>query len=289
MAGKTLVVGATGNTGSGVAATLLASGNAVRALVRDEAKAQSLKDGGAEVVVGDLDKPETLTADLFEGIDNVYLCIWNGPSAQQEGENFLDALAKSGAQPRIVRLSAFGSPKSRIIQQTDKVDAKLAASGLRYTSLKPTFFMQNLMMAGPTIQDHGGMYFDWADGKAGIIDVRDIVESAVGAIEAEDGRFDGETLVLTGPASVGMAEAAAAISKAIGKDVNYVAVPHEAAKEAMVGMGMPEWIVDGFIELNEGFEAGFADKVTDGVQRLTGHAPRSVESFADDFKGAFGG
>ena len=46
--------------------------------------------------------------------------------------------------------------------------------------------------------------------------------------------------ILTGPEPVGFAEVAAAIGAAIGKDVAYVPVPHEAAKESMVGMGIPE-------------------------------------------------
>ena len=52
-----MVSGATGNTGSGVASSLLAQGWPVRALVRDEAKAAGLRAQGAQVVVADLDRP----------------------------------------------------------------------------------------------------------------------------------------------------------------------------------------------------------------------------------------
>ena len=49
-----LVTGASGNTGSGLVPALLKSGVRVRAFVRDEAKAQALKDAGAEIIVGDI-------------------------------------------------------------------------------------------------------------------------------------------------------------------------------------------------------------------------------------------
>jgi hypothetical protein len=81
--------------------------------------------------------------------------------------------------------------------------------------------------------------------------------------------------------------AQAPIGHAIGKDVKYVPVPHDVAKQAMVGMGMPEWIADGYVELNQGFEQGFANTTTDGVAKLAGHPPRSFEQFAQDFASAW--
>jgi len=151
------------------------------------------------------------------------------------------------------------------------------------STLRPTFFMQNTMMTAPTVKDQGTIYYDWGDGKNGIIDVRDIVDAALGVLSAADGRFTGQTFVLTGPKPIGFAEIAAGIGAAIGKDVHYVPVSHDAAKEAMVGMGLSEWIADGYVELNKGFEKGFANTTTDGVERLAGHPPRSFEQFARDF------
>ena len=58
MPGKILVTGATGNVGGGVIASLTAMGANARALVRDESKAQGLRDAGVEVVIADLNKPD---------------------------------------------------------------------------------------------------------------------------------------------------------------------------------------------------------------------------------------
>jgi hypothetical protein len=54
-----------------------------------------------------------------------------------------------------------------------------------------------------------------------------------------------------------------------------------------MGMGFPEFIVDGYIELNEGFSNGFADTANGNVKALTGHAARSVKNFSTDFKEYF--
>jgi uncharacterized protein YbjT (DUF2867 family) len=282
-----LVTGATGHTGSGIVQGLLERGTSVRALVRSAKNGEALKRRGAQVVVADLDDRASLTPATFDGVTDVYFCTWNGPTALDHWKNFRAALQSAGASPRIVHGSALGSPQSRIIQQIEATDRDLKESGLSWTILRPTFFMQNTMMTAPTVKEHGAIYYDWGDGKNGVIDVRDIVDAALGVLTAENGRFHNKSFVLTGPEPIGFAEMAAGIGKAIGKDVTYVPVPHEAAKQAMVGMGMPEWIADGYVELNRGFEKGFADTTSDGVKTLAGHAPRSFERFARDFASAW--
>jgi uncharacterized protein YbjT (DUF2867 family) len=283
----TLVIGGTGHTGSGIVQGLLARGMTVRALARSEKNGNALQRQGVQIVTGNLDDPSSLTPSLFRDVTDVYFCTWNGPTALDHWRNFRAALQAAGASPRIVHGSAFGSPRSRIIQQLEATDQDLKASGLDWTILRPTFFMQNTMMAAPTIKDQGTIYYDWGNGKAGMIDVRDIVDAALGVLTAENGHFKAQEFVLTGPRPVGFADVAAGIGRAIGKEVRYVPVPHEAAKQAMVGMGLPEWIADGYVELNRGFEDGFANTATDGVARLAGHPPRAFDQFAQDFASAW--
>jgi len=281
---KTLVTGATGNTCSILIPALINTGQEVRAFVRNEDKAQGLKEAGAEIYVGDLDRPETIDGAL-EAVDQVYLCIWNGPTASKQGINVINAIKKAGTNPFVVRHSAFGAKESRLIQQIDEVDNALKESGLRWTSIKPTFFMQNLMMAIPSIQGEGNIYWDWDSGKAGMIDVRDVADSALGALNGK--AEEGQEYVLTGPSSVSMHDVASSFTNTLGKQVNYIPVPHEASKEAMMGMGFPEFIVDGYIELNVGFTNGFADTSNGNVEKLSGHVARSIDDFGRDFKGYF--
>ena len=283
---KTLVTGATGNTCSILIPALIAAGHEVRAFVRNREKASQIEKAGAEIYLGDLDNPETID-DALKDVDQVYLCIWNGPTGRQEGLNVIEAIKRVGTKPFVVRHSALGSPGSRIIQDIDEVDKALRESGLRWTSIRPTFFMQNLMMAGQSIQSDGNIYWDWADGKVGMIDVRDVAESALGALTGK--AEEGKEYILTGPESISMHDVAHAFSQGLNKPVNYVPVPHEASKESMMAMGFPEFVVDGYIELNQGFAEGYADTVTANVEKLSGHPARSVNEFIRDFNEYFAG
>jgi len=280
---KVLVTGATGNTGSLLVPALLRAGVDVRILVRDEAKAKSLKDLGAEVVLGDLDRPETILPAV-KNVDKIYLLTWNGETQLQQAKNVIDA-AKASGNPHIVRHSMWGPENSRIIKQGYKIEEMLKASGLPWTILKPTFYMQNTMMAAQTISSDGVIYWDMKDGKLGMIDVRDIADAAFAVITGKG--HEGKEYILTGPEAISFGDLAKTFSDVLDNDVKYVNVPGEASLQAMVGMGVPEWIAKGYVELSEGFSENFANSTTRNVETLTGHPARSFEQFANDFAQLF--
>ena len=102
-------------------------------------------------------------------------------------------------------------------------------------------------------------------------------------------RVDRVVQQLAGPDSISISDIAELLSKVLEKEVKYVDVPPEAAKEAMLGMGIPEWITDGIIELAGALSEGLGDYITDDFEKLTGHQPKSYETFARDFASVFGG
>jgi uncharacterized protein YbjT (DUF2867 family) len=281
-----LVTGATGNVASALIPTLLASGQKVRALVRDEAKALGLKDQGVSVVVGDLEKPETLDAAVAD-VDKIYLLVSNGPNGTLQGTNLIAAVKRSGGRPHIVKHGMFGDSRSRIYDQHAEVATALDESGLPVTTMRPTFFMQNMLGGAQAVASAGQLYFAMDDAKLAMIDIRDIAESAA-AVLTSDGHV-GKEYILTGPEAVSFHDVASALSGALDKPVTYINVPNEAMVQSMTEMGFTEWTALGYAELMDGFKEGFAKDATDNVERLTGHPARSVETFAKDFAGYFGG
>ena len=280
---KVLIIGATGNTGSLLVPKLLNTDIDVRVFVRDEKKARSLKDSGAEVILGDLDRPETI-APAVSNVDKIYLLTWNGPTQLQQVENVIKIASQNGS-PYIIRHSMWGPENSRIIKQGLKAEEIIKSSGLQWTMLKPTFYMQNTLMAAQTISAQGNIYWDMKDGKLGMIDVRDIAEAAFAVITGKG--HEGKSYILTGPEAISFNDIANIFSRVFERDVNYVNVPGEASFQAMVGLGVPEWIAKGYVELSEGFSENFANSTTQNIEILTGHPARSFEKFTNDFAHLF--
>lgn len=201
--------------------------------------------------------------------------------------NAIEAAKRAGVR-RIVRLSAFvPEPASVTILgwQHQQIEEMVKATGVPYTILRPTFFMQNILGGAQTIASDGVMYVPFGDGRAGIIDVRDIVDVAVETLRSD--AHEGRTYTLTGPASISMHDVAEALTRALGKEITYVDVPVQRGVESLIAMGMPEFMAATYGELFVNFAKDGADRATGDVERVTGHPARSIDDFVRDFAATF--
>jgi uncharacterized protein YbjT (DUF2867 family) len=284
---KILITGATGKVGGALLDDLAKDGIDLRALVRDEYEAESLESRGVEAVLGDFLKPETLGPAL-EGVSTVFLLTPIHPQQVSQATNVIEAARESGSDPHVVRLSvhqASHDAPTRISRQHAEIEDRLVSSGLPYTLLRPQSFMQNTLMTAPTVARQGKIFQPMKDGRLGMIDARDIGEVAAKVL-TEDGH-EGEVYTLTGPAAISFYDVAEALSEVLGKEVSYVPVPLEKAKEAMLGRGIPEWVADALNEYAEAHSEGYSDWTTDDVEQLTGHPATSYKEFASDFEQVF--
>ena len=117
-----------------------------------------------------------------------------------------------------------------------------------------------------------------ADTPEPFVDVGDIADVAVAAL-TEQGH-SGEVYEVTGPRLLSFADAATEISRASGRNVAYVQVPHDAFVAGAVESGAPKdvvWMLDYlFATVLDGRNAC----LTDGVQRALGRAPRDFSEYA---------
>jgi uncharacterized protein YbjT (DUF2867 family) len=94
---------------------------------------------------------------------------------------------------------------------------------------------------------------------------------------------DGATYLVTGPEAISYRQVAADLSAAIG----YAAIPPEAAREALLGVGPPEFVVAQLLEVFAALRRGEQMVTTDTVQRLTGWAPQTFATWAATYADAF--
>jgi uncharacterized protein YbjT (DUF2867 family) len=287
--GKILITGATGTVGGAVLDRLGTTGCDVRVLTRDAARAEALRARGVEAVVADFLQPETLGPALA-GVRVVFLLTPISPAQVLQARNLITAATASGHHPRIVRLSVHqASPDAptRISRQHAEVEDAVLSSGLPYTLLRPQSFMQNTLLLAHMVAATGTIYQPFKDGRLGMINARDIAEVAARVLTEEG--HEGRVYTLTGPAAISFHDVAQALSEVLGTAVRYIDVSLEAAKEAMLRRGVPEWLADALNEYAKAHSEGYSDFTTDDVARLTGHRATSYEQFAHDFAQAFRG
>jgi uncharacterized protein YbjT (DUF2867 family) len=114
------------------------------------------------------------------------------------------------------------------------------------------------------------------------------VGTAAATILTEDGH-EGKTCVLTGPVAITFDEIAGHLSRATGRVIEFVSVPDEVARRAMVASGMPEWFADNIATVFGRLRDGVAARPTDTVALLVGGRPRSFGDFAREHAGIFAG
>src|SRR5262249_20720304 len=163
----------------------------------------------------------------------------------------------------VVKLSQFAAAANspvRFLQYHAAAEAALRASGMAYTLLRPNLFMQGLLNFAPTIATQGAFYAAAGDAKVSVVDVRDIADAVVAALTAPG--HEGRTYELTGPQALTHAELAGILSETLGRQVRFVDIAPEVMRDALVGLGVPDWQADGLIEDYAHYRRGEAAAVT---------------------------
>ncbi|MEV4753701.1 NAD(P)H-binding protein [Micromonospora sp. NPDC049559] len=278
-----LITGTTGTVSREVLRQL-AGTTPVRALVRDKSRAPDL--AGVEYAVGDLDEPATLTP-AFDGVTALWLLTPMGPQAPSQSMNALWAARQAGVR-HVVRLSAIGAAHdapTRNGRLHALSDAELRESGLGWTILRPSNFMQNILLGG-LVGDR--LYGVYGEGRVGAVDVRDIAAVAAAVLAAPE-RHEGRIYTPTGPESVTLYQAADEISRVLDREVRYVPQSPEETRDALLAAGLDAWSAGVLAEYRAAYGAGWGDFTTGDVAEVTSRAPRSLAEFVRDHRDQLAG
>jgi uncharacterized protein YbjT (DUF2867 family) len=281
-----LITGASGNAGGAVLREVLKNGSGVQAMYRSKEDTAKVPHG-ATAVIADFADQQSLSRAL-EGIDTVYLVCSPVRELVQLESNMIDACREAGVK-RIVLNSALGAGDfaKSFPSWHRKVEDKLKGSGMDFTILRPNGFMQNLIAYfAPSIRAEGAFYQSTGNAKVSHIDVRDIAVAAA-KILSSSAHHSGKIYELNGAEALTYAEIAEKISKATGRKVQYVDIPANAQRKALLDMGMPDFLVTALLELQEYYASGKASKVDGTLESLIPRAPTTMDEFLKEFADQF--
>ena len=230
---KVLMVGATGKYAGLVLPELIKRGAVVRALVQDESKVDAAHGQGAtETAIGNLRDPASLRA-AAAGVDGVFhINPAFAPDEADMGVAMVEAAKDAGVR-KFVFSSVIHPSISRMVNHAGKrpVEEALYESGLEFTVLQPTMFMQTLAGSWPGVVKSGQFSLPFSKlAKVAYVDYRDVAEAAALALIGDALSYG--TFELCAPGMVDRTEIAALMSEALRRIVEAGEVPFEAWAQA---------------------------------------------------------
>jgi uncharacterized protein YbjT (DUF2867 family) len=278
--GRILVTGATGGVGGEVLRQLHASGHAVVGATRDPGAMRC--DDSTQWVAFDFARPSTYEP-AFTGTERVFLMR---PPAISDVKRVIgpaiQAAASAGVR-QVVFLSLQGVEHNTWAPHYS-VERMLESSGMAWTFVRPSFFMQNLITEhGREIRERSELCVPAGRGKTAFVDTRDVAAVAVAALTRGESLF-GQTPEITGAESLDYYQVAAILSEELGRPIRYrrpgaLAFVYRKLRE---GVPLGKTVVMTLIYTVA--RLGKASHLSPDTERILGRLPISLRAFVHEHR-----
>jgi NAD(P)H dehydrogenase (quinone) len=294
---KIVVTGASGQYGRSAVERLLERHPAqdLILITRRPEKLAPLAALGADVRYGDYDDPASLAAAFRDGDRMLLISGTRVGKRIPQHKAAIDAASACGLK-HIIYTSfvgiAPGNPSSAVADHAATEDM-IRSSGLAWTMLRDAHYADAMILnMGPNLMRSGQWLSSTAGGREALVWRDDCIASAV-AVLTGDGH-ENKVYHITGPELLGFAEIAAMLTDLTGRPVRYVETGDEGMYAMFDAMGIPRepvddqsvagisWNSDDMVTFEAAIRAGYFAVISDDVERLTGHKPRSVRQMIAD-------
>jgi len=277
-----LVTGAAGKTGQAVIKALVARRQPVRALVRRDEQTQIVKSLGAkEAIVGDMRDTTTLKRAV-QGVHAIYhICPNVSPEEIQIGKTAIAAAREAGAE-RFVFHSVMHPQTEAMTHHWNKlrVEEALFESGLAYTILQPSSYMQNVLGGWKAIVERGVYTVPYTvEARMSMVDLDDVAQAAA-VVLTEPGHL-GATYELAGPEVLTQTQIADILSKHLKRPVRAEQITIEAWTLQARASGMGEYQIETLVKMFRYYDRNGFWGNPHTLSQLLGRTPTKFDAFVE--------
>ncbi|MET3613588.1 NAD(P)H dehydrogenase (quinone) [Rhizobium aquaticum] len=293
MSDTLLVTGASGQFGRLVIKHLLetqgVAPGSIIAASRDTSKLADIAAKGVKTVAADFDDAASLEK-AFAGVNRLLIVSTDsldGTDRRLRQHSAAVAAAKAAGVGHIIYTSMPLPDESLVTFAPDHLGTEKAikASGLGYTILRNSWYMENLFASIPNALKSGQWFTAAGQGKTAYVTREDLARTAAAVLASSD--TSSNTYTLTGVEALSNDEIAALASQIIGKPIQVVHVPDEGLLQGMIAAGVPEFVAPTYLSFDTNTRAGKLATVTGDIEKLTGKAPITLKAFFEATKDAF--
>lgn len=288
-----LITGAGGGTGGvsrQVIEQLRGRKHRVRALVHhDDARADPLRELGAEVVVGDLTAPKDVVGAMA-GADRMFFSMGVSPDYLTATAVICDAALEYGHLEVLVNMSQMTVSQMTLTSEGESHQHRLHYlaehvlnwSGVPLVHIRPTAFLDNPLFtwfAAPSLRERNLLALPFGTGRTSPIATSDVART-VAAVLMDPAHRIGDVYELTSPASLDIDGLAAEYALGLGRPIRGTDIPHETwVREVLKPLGLPAHLEQHLSTMALLQRAGRYDRATDDVEKVTGQPASTVGQY----------
>lgn len=296
-----LITGAAGGTGGvsrQVIEQLRERGHRVRALVHhNDARADPLRELGAEVVVGDLTEPRDVV-DAMTGADRMFFSMGVSPDYLTATAVICAAALEYGQLEVVVNMSQMTVSQMTLTSEGESHQQRLHYlaehvlnwSGVPVVHIRPTAFLDNPLftwLAAPLLREQNLLALPFGTGRTSPIAASDVART-VAALLVDPAHRVGDIYELTGPVSLDIDGLAAEYALGLQRPIRGTDIPHDTwVQEVLKPLGVPPHLEQHLATMALLHRAGRYDRATDDVEKITGQPPSTVGRYVAEHPALF--
>ena len=272
---KIAVTGVTGNLGGMVSRLCKKNGIEVRNLARNVEKAEKI--GFSNVFKSSYDKSED-TVKSLEGIEVLFMVSGSeNPNRIQQHKDFID-VAKIVGVSHIIYLSFYNASKNSIFtlgRDHYATEEYIKENGFKYTFLRDNFYVDFFV---DLCREYSEIKGPAGNGKVSAV-VRSDVSEVVAKILENPGKWENQTLNMTGPEELSMTEIVKTVSEYFGKEIKYIEETVEEAYESRKIWKAEQWEYDSWVSTYTAIAENEQSGISNDIEKVLGRKATSLAEY----------